>query len=379
MSAKGQAPFRLDAAGGGGSSPARGRRHPSEAAAEETISGSSRSRGLLAVLAALLLISPGGRAQNDSGEDVRFRLRTAVELVLVPVTAKDGRGNLVTDLQREEFRLYENDREQQLRYFSIDAFPLSAVVLVDVGLAPAARETVQASLAALPSAFAPADEFALFVFDTYPRQVLDFTRQPEKLATALNSLKEGQAAAPAASTGGPLTAGPRVNTVPVGPGVPATLPRATKSVKSIHDALYAAGLALRRREPGRRRVIFIVSDGVNSRLNTHSFEETRDLLLQDGVSVYALGVGNASAPLGGRLLSAYARATGGDLYAPLKQEALVSAWLRVAEQARHQYTLVYAARPATARREYRRIRVEVSRPGVRLLTRQGYFTGVPLE
>src|SRR3990167_3523586 len=184
---------------------------------------------------------------------------------------------------------------------------------------------------------------------------------------------------PAARPAGPRPPRRPPTRPPVGPGVPSTLPKATKSVKSIHDALYAAGLALRGREPGRRRVVFIVSDGLNSRLNTHSFDETRDLLLQAEVSVYALGVDNARFAVGGTVLTDYARSTGGDAYAPMKQDDLARAWLQVGEQARNQYTLVYAAPPAPGGRGDRRIQVRVGRPGVELRARDGYFAGLPLH
>lgn len=341
--------------------------------------GRSRPNPCLVLCALIILLIPSGkgRGQNDPGAEVRFRLRTSVELVLVPVTAKDENGELVTDLTREEFQLFENGVEQPIRYFSVDPFPLSAVILVDAGLSQSAREGVHRTLPVLAHVFAPTDEFALYVFDTYPRQALDFTRDPEELRLALQSLAASPPVSSRGSTGGPMTAGPRVNTVPVGPGVPSTLPQASKPVKSIHDALFAAGIALRKRERGRRRVIFIISDGVNSRLNVHSFEETRDLLLAEQASVYAVGVGNARFALGTTVLSDYARATGGDFYAPVKESGLARAYARVAEQARYQYTLVYEAQPATGSREYRRIEVRVRRPGVTLLARDGYFAGIP--
>lgn len=336
---------------------------------------------LCLVLAALLpatFLAPGARAQSDSGDDLRFRLRTSVELVLVPVTVKDGRGELVTGLEREEFRLFEDGREQPIRYFSLDPFPLSAVILVDSGLSPGAQAAVRATLPVLPSAFGPADEFALYVFDTYPRQVLGFTGEADKLRQALQGLAvEESPPTRTGVTGGPLSAGPRINTVPVGPGVGPTQPQAPKSVKSIDDALFEAGMALRGREPGRRRVIFIISDGRNSRLNTHSFDETRNLLLGEEVSVYAIGVDNARFALGRTVLSRYARATGGDAYTPMTEAGLANAYARIAEQARNQYTLVYAARPAPGGREYRRIEVRVRRPGLTLLARDGYFAGLP--
>lgn len=333
----------------------------------------------LGVLLPALLLGAGLRAQNDPGEELRFRLRTSVELVLVPVTVKDGQGNLVTDLKREDFRLFEEGVEQPIRYFSVDPFPLSAVILVDGALSRTAQEHVRETLPALAGMLSPEDEFALTVFDTYPRPVLEFTSDPEQLRGAFRSLDSDSPPPPAGLTGGPMTAGPRLNTVPLAPGVPSTLPRAHQPLKSIHDALYAAGMALRHRERGRRRAIFIISDGLNSRLNVHSFEETRDLLLAEGITVYAIGVGNARFALGTTVLSDYAHATGGDLYAPVKAEGLVRAYARLAEQARYQYTLVYAARPAAGGREYRRIEVQVQRPGLTLHARDGYFAGLPTD
>ena len=333
-----------------------------------------------ALVAVLFLGLPSSAAgQSDPGEEVRFRLRTAVELVVVPVTVKDSAGNLVTDLGREEFRLYENGVEQPIRYFSVDPFPLSAVILLDRGLDRSAQASTHRTLEVLANAFGPEDEFALYTFDSYPRPVLPFTSEPAELRAALQALPWDDAPPAPGLGSGPLEAGPRINQLPVGPRVPSTLPSTTGSVKAIHDALYAAGLALQDRERGRRRLVLILSDGLNSRLNVHSFEETRALLLEADVSVYAIGVGNARFALGTTVLRDYARATGGDAYAPLEEDALARSYLRASEQARHQYTLAYAAQPPRAGREFRRIEVRVERRGVTWLAREGYFAGVSLE
>src|SRR3990167_8692383 len=185
-------------------------------------------------------------AQNDSGDDVRFHLRTAVELVVVPVTAKDRRGQLVTDRAREEFRLWENGAEQPIRYFSIDPFPLSAVILVDAGVSPAAHEAVQAPLAVLPRVFSPADEFALFVFDTYPRQRLEFTRDPETLLVALDRLRQEAAAVPSGSTGGAPTAPAPPHPPPGGAGGALDAPQGDEE-RQVHPR------RLVRRRPGPAR------------------------------------------------------------------------------------------------------------------------------
>jgi VWFA-related protein len=332
-------------------------------------------------LVALLLAVPPAAGQGDSGEEVRYQIRTSVDLVVVPVTAKDSRGELVVDLSRKEFRLWENEVEQPIRYFSADPFPLSVIVLVDQGLDRAAHQNVRETLPALAGAFAPEDEFALFTFDAYPRVNLEFTSDSEALRAALRKLvSEWENPTPPPGVGGgPMDAGPRINRLPVDPRVPSTLPATTRSVKALHDALHAAALALRNREPGRRRMVLLISDGQNSRVNLRSFEETREALLEADASVYAVGVSNARYALPTTILDNYARATGGDAQAPLDRTGLERSYQRLIEQARYRYTLVYARPPVAGGREYRRIAVTVDRAGVRLLTREGYFAGISID
>lgn len=340
----------------------------------------TRLPALPLVLFAALAFAVPVCAQTDTGADIRYRLRTNVELVLVPVTVKDRSGNLVTDLKREDFTLLENGVPQAIRYFSTDPFPLSAVVLVDRALDRDAREAMESTLPVLVGSLAPGDEVAVLAFDAYTRTALNFTSDSEALRQTLAQLEltAGDPAPPPASLAtGPMSAGPRINAVPVGPGTPNSTAASPRAVKCLHDALYAAGMALRDREAGRRRVIFLITDGRNSRLNIHTAEETRALLLSEEVSVFALGVGEARFPRGSGLLADYAQATGGDLYTPASLTALEQAQKRVAEQARYQYTLVYAARAAPGSREFRRIEVKVRRPGARAQTREGYYAGVP--
>ena len=63
--------------------------------------------------------------------DTRSILKVRTNLVIVPVTVKDRDGQLVGDLQRDDFRVFCDDVEQKIVYFSSDPFPLSAVVLID--------------------------------------------------------------------------------------------------------------------------------------------------------------------------------------------------------------------------------------------------------
>src|SRR5215469_4159753 len=50
-------------------------------------------------------------------------LRVQVNQVIVPVTVKDGSGRLVPDLNRADFRVFEDSVEQKIVYFSVDPVP----------------------------------------------------------------------------------------------------------------------------------------------------------------------------------------------------------------------------------------------------------------
>ena len=122
---------------------------------------------------------------------------------------------------------------------------------------------------------------------------------------------------------------------------------------------------MRGRDRERRKVIILVSDGVDARNNTYNYDQTLALLLSSDVSVYAIGTDAALLRRGASPLSRYARATGGDTYFVNNVAALSRAYAQVAEEARHQYTLAYAPAGTDRTKNYHSIEVRVRRPGTR--------------
>lgn len=302
------------------------------------------------------------------------RIRTTVSLVVVPVTVKGSAGELVTDLQQSEFRVFEDGIEQEISQFSVEPFPLSAAVLVDNDLKRSTAETVQESLQAVGGGFSARDEVSLWRFDQFPAMVADFLADNDALLTQLKRVELNSSVPGVGSAA--MTQGPRVNTQPM-PGAP---PRATLSLgvptnKSIHDAIFAAGEQLRERPVERRKLIFLISDGQNGKNNTHSYEETLKLLQSADISVYAIGVGEAGLNRGINILARYAHATGGDIFYGSDREILGQLYARVAEQARYQYTIAYAPSKTNRNLPYHTIEVRVRRPGLSLLAREGYYPG----
>lgn len=325
----------------------------------------ARAAGLLL---AILLAASVLAGQRD---DPRAVIRSTTTLIVVPVTVKDNRGQAVLDVRREEFRVLEDDVEQEIELFSNDPFPLSAVVLLDNDLPQKSAENVQTSAGAIAGGFSAFDEVAISRFDTVYRNVAEFTTDNDRLFEALQRVEvdgsfPGQGSAP-------MTSPPRVNTSPIGPGVPSTGMKAARSEKHLNDALFEAAQLLRTRGRDRRKIIFVVSDGVNGKNNTYSYDDTVRQLLSADISVYAVGVGEALRARALGPLARYARATGGDVFYGNSRAELESAYRNVTEQARNQYTLAYTPRGTNRQEEYHSIEVRVRRRGLTLLAREGYF------
>jgi VWFA-related protein len=308
-----------------------------------------------------------------------------VSLVVVPVTVKNGAGELVTDLRQDDFRVFEDGIEQPIELFSAEAFPLSAAILIDDDLKRGTAEKVQKTLETLAGAFRASDEFSgadevsLWRFDEVPEQISeDFIADNDKL---LDQLKRIDLSSSFPGIGSyTMTDGPRVNTAaPPGPAKIPTEANGHPNTKHVNDAIYAAAQQLQDRPRERRKIIFLISDGQNAKNNTHKYEETLKLLLSADISVYAVGVGEANMNrgitfLGNNILSKYAHATGGDIfYGGMSRENLEELYARVSEQARNQYTIAYSGAHADRSKPYHAIEVRVKRPGLALLTRDGYY------
>ena len=73
--------------------------------------------------------APQGAPANPQAKPGQVpTIRRTVEEVIVPVTVKDRNGNLVADLKKDEFRVFEDDVEQKIMDFKTEAFPISVVV-----------------------------------------------------------------------------------------------------------------------------------------------------------------------------------------------------------------------------------------------------------
>ena len=304
---------------------------------------------------------------------------TVTRNVIVPVTVKDSKGQLVGDLTRNDFRVFCDGLEQAFR-FSSDAVPLSAVVLLDNDLPDRAVNQVQKSLAAIAAGFGPRDEVALVTYDQFPKPVTDFTANNDQLFTQLKRVELGSH--PTQIMNNPVEAGPMVNGHPAatGVGLPIHGSKRPENTDALDDAIYSAADMLRTRHKDSRKIIFLISDGSNSHHNVHTFDETLRFLLEADVSVYSISVTH-SLPVGKSLvqhgaseLEKYANGTGGDTFFAAKQPDLERLYSDVTEQARNEYTLTFPPPEDVDRsKDFHSIEVRAKRPGLSVTAREGYY------
>jgi VWFA-related protein len=293
----------------------------------------------------------------------------------------------------KDFSVYENGTKQNITFFTSDPFPLSAAVVLDLALSNSTWRKIRDTLPALVGAFSQYDEIALFTYGNTVRKVQDFSGIDAGLLTAsLRKLKNETGTGEGAPVAmGPLSPGASPNTA----GLPSTLPqvitpREPRVSYVLNDAILAAAMELSKREPTRRKILFVVSDG-REYGSTNGFDDVRRVLLTYQIGVYSIGVGSAGVPIYRQLdkihvptqgytniLPKYVSATGGQLFPELSQRAIEETYARVTEEARNQYTIGYNT-PAGLSAQYRSIEVRVHRSNLKVYARDGYYPLPPAK
>jgi Ca-activated chloride channel family protein len=317
--------------------------------------------------------------------DAQARITVNSNLVILPVTVKGRSGELVPDLRREEFRVFEDNVEQRIDVFTAEAFPLSMVILIDNDLKDKDAEKVQASLESIIGGMSAEDEAFVCRFDQFFHPGKGFTADQDLLVKELkrtNLDSEADIAPPSAAFGGAtINNHSAVDDSAIDKGARAIRGQPTKA---LDDAVFAAAQLLHDRPRSRRRVIMLISDGVNGgkKFNKVSYDDVIKALLHENISVYSIAVPTAYferklSPIDRERspLIRYADHSGGEVYHATKEHSFEEFYSRLTEEARNQYTLAYVPRGTDPAAEYHTIEVRVKREGLDIKTREGYYAG----
>jgi VWFA-related protein len=311
--------------------------------------------------------------QAASPSDAQSRISVNSDLVVLPVTVKNQQGDLVPDLRQSEFRVFDNNVEQSIDVFTEEAFPLSLVVLIDDDLKSKDAAQMAPTLRAITGGISASDEVIVCRFDLefYPGE--QFTSDLDKIWADLVRIQDRtqhsrskQQAAMSTASDRALGVGEAPMKVPIKSGA--------RPTKALDDAIHSAAELLHDRGLARRKMILIVSDGVNGpEFNRFTYQDSMHALLHDNISVYSLAVGNTLTKGKFQRLTNYSTESGGDIYYASNSERIEKLYAQITEEARHEYTLAYVPRAIHSADPYHKVEVRVNRPAVTVKTRPGYY------
>ena len=193
--------------------------------------------------------TPGGTAHNVP------TFKVDVDLVLVEVGVHDERGRALGNLKQEDFRVFENGREQEILAFSHEELPLAVALVVDNSSSiVAALEELRAGALDTLALLKPRDQVAIFSFGEKPEMVEGLTSDHEALSVDLWALS------PYGGT-------------------------------DIDGALYDAALYLGRTARESRRAVILVSDNEPSEEQSRDVPQVVRTAQQSGTPIYSIKVG----------------------------------------------------------------------------------------
>ena len=262
--------------------------------------------------------------QQQAPPDESFRITAEVRVVVLDVSVRDRRGQPVTSLTRDAFRIFDSGREQTLASFGgVDA-PVTVGIVADMSgsMRPKRAELVTAAMTFL-EASNPIDETFLVTF---------------------NDSVQATGNVPISFLRSQLEDVPMVGRT------------------ALFDALHHA---LRRLEQGtrERKVLVVISDGGDN-MSALTRTEILQRARASQAAIYAVGLidpSNNESDM--RFLREIARETGGGSYINVPTAELPRTCLRIAQEIRLRYSLSFYATEAQGR-EIRPLRVEVYAPGL---------------
>lgn len=323
-----------------------------------------------------------------------YTISTGVTIVDVPVTVRDKHGNLIGGLPWWRFRVFEDGVRQNIVFFSDDAWPLSIALVVDATLPADIMQKVNQSFSVISNALTPADTMAVISYaGTSPQLVTSFTAAGgPRLSAALEIAKKPGERPGVPLTDGPFASGPTVNgqladpTLAIQRGNSSGILFPEKESHPLNDAILYAAEQLASQPRGRRRIIYVISDGKNQRSKA-SYKEVAQYLLRNNISVSGTEVGDAAIWGIGALdrmklpllqpedvLPRYVLATGGDIYHEMSESGIQNAFTKIADSVRTAYDLQYTSHQPTISGRYHVIDVRVEGlTGLTVDAKQGYY------
>jgi Ca-activated chloride channel homolog len=292
---------------------------------------------------------PGAAQQPSEGtapereDNGQYVFTTTVQEVQLHATVVDDKHRFVTDLQKGDFTVFEDGKQQTINSFRREDVPVSIGIIIDnSGSMRDKRPAVNQAAINLVKASNPQDQVFIVNFNDEYYLDQDFTSNVSKLRDGLEKIE---------SRGG----------------------------TALYDAVMASADHLKKNSKLDKKVLLVVTDGEDNASRSSLERAVRFLQAENGPVVYAIGLlGDEHSKRARRALQTMAEDTGGVSFFPKDLKEVDAISNEVAHDIRNQYTIGY--KPTTPQSEggYRTVKVEAKAPHHGKLvvrTRSGYYPG----
>jgi len=286
-----------------------------------------------------------------------------VELVDIVFSVFNRRQKFITDLQKENFSVFEDNQSQEIRFFSRETdLPLRVGMLLDTSnsIRDRLKFEQEAAIDFLYNVLRRHKDLAfLMTFDSEPSVIQDYTEDLGTLRDVILRQRAGGGTA-------------------------------------LYDAIYLASQQLSNPpgpsgdNPQVRRVLVVISDGDDNQ-SSHSRGEAIEMAQRAGVVLYAISTSTQWVTAneerdaakqtsrkyhkepGDKVLEQITEETGGRAFFPYRVDDLAQSFLDIGDELRSQYSLAYVPSNKKADGRFRKIRIEVDRKGLQVRARRGYY------
>jgi Ca-activated chloride channel family protein len=267
-----------------------------------------------------------------------------VDLVLVNAAISDSKGRMVTGLQQENFRIWEDKVEQKVEYFSSEDTPMSIGLIFDATGSMADKiSTARDAATSFLSVGNPDDEYFLVTFSQRATLVEPFT-------TDISRLQNHMLFTPA------------------------------KGLTPLFDAVYL-GLETMKRAKNKRKALLLITDGEDNH-SRYSFADIKEFVKEQDVEIFVIGIVNPSGELapgqsGRATIEDLAQISDGEAFFPESVDQLEDICNKIGLELRNQYLLGYRSTNTAKDGRWRKVRLKINPPkGISSLSvhaKNGYY------
>lgn len=298
-------------------------------------------------------------------------IRVNVDLVNLFFTVRAKKsGQLIPNLSKEDFKVYEDGKQQKILHFSRETdLPLTLGLLIDVSVSQERLIDTEREAAAqfFSSVIRPKDEAFLISFGKETDLLQDYTSSPRLLTAAMKDLRGD-------GPGGVMGPAPIPN--------PGPLPQAGRPKGTLlYDAVYLASTEKLKNMAGRKALI-LITDG-DDQGSYYKLDDAIEAAQHADAIIYSIyyvdrgfymqaGFGYTGGE-GASDLKKMSRETGGHMFKVGRKHPLNTIFAEIQDEMRNQYSIAYMSTNQKRDGTFRHIKIKVDNRKDQVQARSGYY------